>query len=496
MNKHYGIITLICALPLCLAGCNKEQGKSLSSVLTSASSFSSSSFISNSSSLTSSSVSGSTIYSSSSTSIHVHQYAETWSFDQSGHWHKAICEHKDLTKDFSAHIDQNHDGYCDTCLYQLIINHYYLPEKILNYRKDGNTLEHEYRFSYDEDFRGYTVTFHYYGEQEDIETYSVRFSDDFAIKTTLFKSEEGVPGSFKVTKKEKYIETLLDDFGSTSVETYEYDETKEEYVFIKKITNKYNSKHQKVLYLDERPKEESELDLYYDSFYEYIYDENLYLISERAYCDDYEDDRFYIENLSEYTYDETYTSGREYSYYCSDGFNLEFDGYSEISITHDDGNRTFTYQNYDIEGNKGNINIFSYDSELREKRVYYGGLDEDHLSEYNEYGQLVHVSHLDPAFYSVEISASYGNEGSGISNCLVEEQYNSGITIVTSSAFTYNDFHQLSSAEKKAIYADETSDEYALSVTYTSLQNDLLLDHMDYMIDVLRRYTHYYLYDK
>lgn len=52
---------------------------------------------------------------------HEHTFSSDWSNDESSHWHKATCEHVELTKDFGNHIDVNEDYVCDVCLKDLPI---------------------------------------------------------------------------------------------------------------------------------------------------------------------------------------------------------------------------------------------------------------------------------------------------------------------------------------------------------------------------------------
>lgn len=46
---------------------------------------------------------------------HTHTFAETWSSDETGHWHAATCDHADEREGFSVHSYQN--GVCTECNY-------------------------------------------------------------------------------------------------------------------------------------------------------------------------------------------------------------------------------------------------------------------------------------------------------------------------------------------------------------------------------------------
>ena len=50
---------------------------------------------------------------------HEHTFAEEWSSDENAHWHAATCEHKDQVKDAGPHVDDDHNGKCDVCDYQM-----------------------------------------------------------------------------------------------------------------------------------------------------------------------------------------------------------------------------------------------------------------------------------------------------------------------------------------------------------------------------------------
>lgn len=50
----------------------------------------------------------------SSTPFHEHTFDDKWTSNELSHWHKATCEHTDLTKDLSEHTF-NADGICSVC---------------------------------------------------------------------------------------------------------------------------------------------------------------------------------------------------------------------------------------------------------------------------------------------------------------------------------------------------------------------------------------------
>ena len=48
--------------------------------------------------------------------VHTHAFADVYSADENNHWYECACGEK---KDSAAHIDENTDGKCDTCEYQM-----------------------------------------------------------------------------------------------------------------------------------------------------------------------------------------------------------------------------------------------------------------------------------------------------------------------------------------------------------------------------------------
>lgn len=65
---------------------------------------------------------------------HIHTFSEAWSNDESSHWHQATCEHTDLNEGLSSHIDLDGDNICDVCLYEFeIIKEKYVVSFDTNY---------------------------------------------------------------------------------------------------------------------------------------------------------------------------------------------------------------------------------------------------------------------------------------------------------------------------------------------------------------------------
>lgn len=54
-----------------------------------------------------------------------HTYSEKWSTSATEHWHAATCEHAELKSDAAPHVDDDEDGKCDVCEYEIGHEHTY-----------------------------------------------------------------------------------------------------------------------------------------------------------------------------------------------------------------------------------------------------------------------------------------------------------------------------------------------------------------------------------
>lgn len=54
---------------------------------------------------------------------HEHTYSTEWTTDADYHWHAATCEHTSEKSGLAVHSDNNDDGRCDTCDYELTHKH-------------------------------------------------------------------------------------------------------------------------------------------------------------------------------------------------------------------------------------------------------------------------------------------------------------------------------------------------------------------------------------
>ena len=46
---------------------------------------------------------------------HEHAFEQTWTFNDTHHWHASTCEHSNEKSDYKEHIDENLDDVCDVC---------------------------------------------------------------------------------------------------------------------------------------------------------------------------------------------------------------------------------------------------------------------------------------------------------------------------------------------------------------------------------------------
>ena len=46
---------------------------------------------------------------------HNHTFAETWSYNDTHHWHASICGHDEEKADYAEHVDEDSDDVCDVC---------------------------------------------------------------------------------------------------------------------------------------------------------------------------------------------------------------------------------------------------------------------------------------------------------------------------------------------------------------------------------------------
>ncbi|MBQ8720531.1 MAG: hypothetical protein IJY65_05820 [Clostridia bacterium] len=69
---------------------------------------------------------------------HEHEFSDTWSKDDNGHWHAATCEHSEVTADSADHVDLDNNKICDVCEYDYNHTHTYQAADAWTY----NAAEH------------------------------------------------------------------------------------------------------------------------------------------------------------------------------------------------------------------------------------------------------------------------------------------------------------------------------------------------------------------
>lgn len=58
----------------------------------------------------------------------IHTFSEAWARNSSQHWHAATCEHTDQKSELAAHSDEDQDGLCDVCSYNVGHTHTFATE--------------------------------------------------------------------------------------------------------------------------------------------------------------------------------------------------------------------------------------------------------------------------------------------------------------------------------------------------------------------------------
>ena len=75
---------------------------------------------------------------------HEHTFAETWTFNETHHWHASTCEHSDEKKDYDEHVDENEDDICDVCRHGVVAligeNEYTTLEAAIEDVQEGETV--------------------------------------------------------------------------------------------------------------------------------------------------------------------------------------------------------------------------------------------------------------------------------------------------------------------------------------------------------------------
>lgn len=68
------------------------------------------------------------IFATACDSKHTHTFSEDWESDATNHWHAATCEHGEEKSALAKHKDEDEDGKCDVCAYEVGHTHTYAED--------------------------------------------------------------------------------------------------------------------------------------------------------------------------------------------------------------------------------------------------------------------------------------------------------------------------------------------------------------------------------
>ncbi|MBQ8229437.1 MAG: hypothetical protein IJZ32_01930 [Clostridia bacterium] len=68
------------------------------------------------------------IFATACDSKHTHTFSEDWESDATNHWHAATCEHGEEKSALARHKDEDEDGKCDVCAYEVGHTHTYAED--------------------------------------------------------------------------------------------------------------------------------------------------------------------------------------------------------------------------------------------------------------------------------------------------------------------------------------------------------------------------------
>ena len=428
--------------------------------------------------------------------VHEHTFASEWEHDESKHWHKATCEHTDLTKDLADHVFVN--GVCE-CGYEEPIPEptpevtYFLPETIKHTQND--VVQELNTYTYDEDLHGYTEI----STSED-PTFSsiswiskVRYNEDFSEmrfeKTCVY---EEFNSDLQKTETHSRIESieLYEYFenGSYTIEEYQYDEIIGELVFDGKNGYFYNEYGQETVHYQLRPGDNLE-DLEIFIYTEKTYDEKHRIIR----CDSYEGtfQNKYLVNYDIYEYDDDENTGLGTSYSINSETQLaEIDYYTDIRMSEENGNSYFYEQICYLDGELGNYNVFGYDALLRPIYLNYNNYMISSLEE-NELNQITRYTYENYEGWKIDMNCSY-NEDNLLSSTTKNEQFSSDSKARAFTSYKYSDTKQITNAASSYSYLSETEFSVLLEqceVSYTSIESKDLLERIDINTELYRLYS-------
>lgn len=145
---------------------------------------------------------------------HEHTFSDTWSKDETNHWHAATCEHTDLTKGFAAH-NFGDDNICDDCGYEKPA-----PAHVHTYdveHWETNSTHHWHNATCEHTGLASDLGEHSYnsdgecvvcGHLKEIEMFGFSFKSDYCDLNNNEIYQEGEEVELTLTLKEAYKSTL------------------------------------------------------------------------------------------------------------------------------------------------------------------------------------------------------------------------------------------------------------------------------------------------
>ena len=425
-------------------------------------------------------------------SNHEHTFSDSWSFNEAVHYHEATCEHTNLVKDMTPHTFV--EGVCSTCGYidpnyvpepKPYVDIYYLPSHSEETYFDD--LYSETTYEYDNDLHGYKEVLDLY--EDDPTNYTrrtkeYRYNEDYTELKLTDKEEHMIDGS-ATSFSIDYFEYKFLNNNSYIFSKYIFNKDTEQFDFDYEIGRFYNSKNQKVFEYTKL------MDVEFDSFYYstmnlFYYNEEGYRTKSVYFDGRYHGDQItYISAMDIYEYNEDFSSGIKNEYYNSENGYIR-DGYVIITSENINGIRYDTEVNYSEDDVPGNTNIFGYDKNLEKVYSNYGGMHTEEEIKKNDTNKIVEYSYKD-TFSTSLLNVEYASNGKDIVSSY--EIIDDNDTKINREAhYCYNDAHQMSSVslvvEGLGDYQIETN------ISYSTLQNDKLLEKMDIYKNLIHQYSH------
>lgn len=428
--------------------------------------------------------------------VHEHTFSSEWEHDETKHWHKATCEHTDLTKDLAEHVFV--DGVCE-CGYEepepepIPEKTYFLP-KTIKHTHNGVASE-MYKYTFDEDLLGYTETMTSEDPFFAPNTYitTVRYNEDFSKMTSESKiiHEEVNPDSGEIETTSMIMGIEFYEFfenGSYTIEEYQYDEIIEKVELRHKNGYFFNEYGQETIHYQLRPGDDLD-DLPILNYTEKTYDYKHRIIRYDSYEGTFQNK--YLASYDVYEYDDAQNKGLETSYDLNTETQLfEISSYTDIIMSEIDGDPYFYEQIRYPDGELGNYNVFGYDALYRPIYLNYNRYDVSLLEE-NDLHQITRYTFENSEGWAFEMDCTY-NEDDLLSSTTKHEQFSSDSRSVAYTSYKYNDTKQITNVECSYSHLSETEHEVYLEeceVTYSSIECKDVLERMDINTQLYSMYS-------